>query len=126
MRGLTYTGGGKRRRQGHPPSYVEVKKMKSQALLHVILALRDGCPPPLLLLLLPFFFSSFCLGPSIKYVTLFSTNFDPIPPSVTLCHTSRNPFKVRHTFRNPPKNPNDCPGSIYTPDLCKQRSIKLQ
>src|SRR6218665_3187906 len=28
-------------------------------------------------------------GPSIKYVTLFWTNFDS-PPSVTLCHTSRD------------------------------------
>ena len=28
-------------------------------------------------------------GPSIKYVTLFWTDFDPSP--VTLCHTSRDP-----------------------------------
>ena len=28
------------------------------------------------------------LGSSIKYITLFWTNFDP-SPSVTLCHTSR-------------------------------------
>src|SRR6218665_576757 len=28
------------------------------------------------------------MGPSIKYVTLFLTNFYP-PPPVTLCHTSR-------------------------------------
>src|SRR6218665_3078304 len=32
------------------------------------------------------------LWPSIKYVTLFWTNFDS-PPSVTLWHTSRNPLK---------------------------------
>src|SRR6218665_1402402 len=32
---------------------------------------------------------------------LFLANFDP-PPSVTLCHTSRDPPKVRHTSRNPP------------------------
>src|SRR6218665_2287378 len=31
-------------------------------------------------------------GPSIKYVTLFWTNFDS-PPSVTLCHTSWNLLK---------------------------------
>ena len=31
-------------------------------------------------------------GPSLKYVTLFSTNFDHTP-SVTLCYTSRNPLK---------------------------------
>src|SRR6218665_1072699 len=40
-------------------------------------------------------------GPSIKYVTLFLANFDP-PPFVTLCHTSRDPPKVRHTSRTPP------------------------
>src|SRR6218665_4072200 len=40
-------------------------------------------------------------GPSIKYVTLFFANFDP-PPPVTLCHTSRDPPKVRHTSRTPP------------------------
>src|SRR6218665_217208 len=41
-------------------------------------------------------------GLSIKYVTLFLANFDP-PPSVTLCHTSRDPPpKVRHTNRTPP------------------------
>src|SRR6218665_4044208 len=39
-------------------------------------------------------------GPSIKYVTLFW----PIltPPPVTLCHTSRDPLKVRHTSRTTP------------------------
>src|SRR6218665_1895147 len=31
-------------------------------------------------------------GPSIKYVMLFWTNFDPLP-SVTLCHTSQDPLK---------------------------------
>ena len=39
-----------------------------------------------------------CMGPSMKYVTLFFTNFYP---PVTLCHTSRNPPKVRHTSRAP-------------------------
>src|SRR6218665_3539565 len=35
---------------------------------------------------------------SIKYVTLFWTNFDS-PPSVTLCHTSRTPqFLVVHAY----------------------------
>src|SRR6218665_1277433 len=38
-------------------------------------------------------------GPAIKYVTLFWTNFD-LPPSVTHCHTSREPPKVSHTSRN--------------------------
>src|SRR6218665_2186138 len=40
------------------------------------------------------------LGPSIKYVTLFLANFDPLP-----CHTlSHIPglTKVRHTSRTPP------------------------
>src|SRR6218665_1619087 len=32
-------------------------------------------------------------GASIKYVTLFWTNFYPTPPRVTLCHTSRDPPK---------------------------------
>src|SRR6218665_2914179 len=40
-------------------------------------------------------------GPSIKYVTLFLAIFDP-PPPVTLCHTSRDPPKVRDTSRTPP------------------------
>src|SRR6218665_176586 len=40
-------------------------------------------------------------GLSIKYVTLFLANFDP-PPPVTLCPTSRDPQKVRHTSRTPP------------------------
>src|SRR6218665_1555554 len=42
------------------------------------------------------------LRPSVKYVTLFLANFDP---SVTLCHTSRDPGpsppKVRHASRTP-------------------------
>src|SRR6218665_2546124 len=41
------------------------------------------------------------MGSSIKYVTLFLANFEP-PPPVTLCHTSRDPPKVRHTSRTPP------------------------
>src|SRR6218665_2060155 len=32
------------------------------------------------------------MGPSIKYVTLFWTNFD-LPLPVTHCHTSRDPLK---------------------------------
>ena len=83
-------------------------------------------------------YTSLCttVGPSIKYVTMFLTNFDPplrchikyvthlgppflaavhkvrhaiftnftpsVTPSVTLCHTSRNPPKVRHTSRTHP------------------------
>src|SRR6218665_2373943 len=40
-------------------------------------------------------------GPSIKYVTLFLVNFNP-PPSVTLCHTSRDPPKyVTHLGPTP-------------------------
>src|SRR6218665_42766 len=42
------------------------------------------------------------MGPSVKYVTLFWTNFSLLP-LVTHCHTSRNPSpKVCHTSRNPP------------------------
>src|SRR6218665_978553 len=40
-------------------------------------------------------------GPSIKYVTLFWTNFDS-PPSVTLCHTSRDLLKYV-THLGPPQ-----------------------
>src|SRR6218665_1040987 len=36
------------------------------------------------------------MGPSIKYVTLFRTNFDPLP-----CHTSWDLPKVRHISRTP-------------------------
>src|SRR6218665_3336631 len=39
------------------------------------------------------------MGPSIKYVTLFLANFDPLP-----CHTLSHipgPPKVRHTSRTP-------------------------
>src|SRR6218665_2972299 len=39
------------------------------------------------------------MGPSIKYITLFLAILDP---PVTLCHTSRDPPKVRHTSRIPP------------------------
>src|SRR6218665_275893 len=39
------------------------------------------------------------LGPSIKYVTLFLANSYPSP--VTLCHTSRDPPKIRHTSQTP-------------------------
>src|SRR6218665_838532 len=42
------------------------------------------------------------LGPSIKYVTLFLANFDPLFPLVTLYHTFRDPPKVRHTSRTTP------------------------
>src|SRR6218665_881136 len=38
----------------------------------------------------------FSIGPSKKYVTLFWTNFDPLP----LSHIS-GPPNVRHTSRNP-------------------------
>src|SRR6218665_1437877 len=41
------------------------------------------------------------MGPSIKYVTLFWPILTPLP-SVTLCHTSRDPPKVCHTSRTPP------------------------
>src|SRR6218665_820656 len=41
------------------------------------------------------------MGLSIKYVTLFLANFDPSLPSSTLCHTSRDSPKVRHTSLTP-------------------------
>src|SRR6218665_2086228 len=54
-------------------------------------------------------------GPSIKYVTLFLANFNP-PPSVTLCHTSRDPPKGKSHISDPPifyrpstKNPGQKP-----------------
>src|SRR6218665_1646241 len=59
-------------------------------------------------------FLTHCLPwwPSIKYVTLFLTNFDPLS-HVTLCHTSRDPLKyVTHlgppifsSTKKPDKNP---------------------
>src|SRR6218665_2749696 len=65
-------------------------------------------------------------GPSIKYVTLFLANVDP---PVTLCHTSRDPPKVRHTSRTPQifsrpstKNPDKSP--LYKFYLnCSQRFL---
>src|SRR6218665_3903152 len=43
------------------------------------------------------------MGPSTKYVTLFLTNFDPLTPSVTFCHTSRNPLPLKYvTLWNTP------------------------
>src|SRR6218665_4014909 len=42
------------------------------------------------------------MGPSIKYVTLFLANFDPLPPPChTLSHIPGAPPKVRHTSRAP-------------------------
>src|SRR6218665_2848928 len=77
----------------------------------------------------PHFVWDHCLkldvGTSIKYVMLFLTNFDPLPPPVTLCHTSGNPQSTSH-ISEPPQNPDNCPASIYTLGLYKQRSIKLQ
>jgi len=56
-------------------------------------------------------------GLSIKYVTLFFTNFDP-PPPVTLCHTSRDPLKSTSHISDPPilsrpstKNPDKSPST---------------
>src|SRR6218665_2618402 len=60
------------------------------------------------------------MGPSIKYVTLFLVNFNPLP-SVTLCHTSRDPQSTSHISDPPPifsrpsaKNPDKAP---YTNSL---------
>src|SRR6218665_2088638 len=41
------------------------------------------------------------MGPSIKYVTLFLANFDPLSPLSHLSHIL-GPPKVRHTSRTPP------------------------
>src|SRR6218665_3017028 len=41
----------------------------------------------------------FAKGPSIKYVTLFLANFDPLPLSHFVTHPG--PPKVRHTSRTP-------------------------
>ena len=46
------------------------------------------------------------LGPSIKCITLFWTNFDPLP-TVTLCHTSRDPLKYV-THLGPPIFSSSC------------------
>src|SRR6218665_913030 len=40
------------------------------------------------------------MGPSIKYVTLYLANFDPLPCH-TLSHIPGPPPKVRHTSRTP-------------------------
>src|SRR6218665_2410645 len=61
-------------------------------------------------------------GPSIEYVTLFLTNFDP-PPPVTLCHTSRTPLKYVTSETPPPK---DNQASICASELCKERSYKYR
>ena len=76
--------------------------------------------------------TEFASGPSIKYVMLFLANFDP-PPPVTLCHTSRDPAKARHTSRTPPifsrsstKNPDRSPlykisincSRVFCPGVC--------
>src|SRR6218665_1743625 len=51
------------------------------------------------------------MGPSIKYVTLFWTNFD-FPPSVILCHTSRDLLKYV-THLGPPIFSSTCIGPTY-------------
>src|SRR6218665_1603051 len=43
------------------------------------------------------------LGPSIKYVTLLLTNFDPLPPLSHFGTHLGTPHKVHHTSRNPRK-----------------------
>src|SRR6218665_2978134 len=39
---------------------------------------------------------------SIKYITPFLANFDPLPPPVTLCHTSRDLSRKYVTHLGPP------------------------
>ena len=42
-------------------------------------------------------------GPFKKYVTFFLTKFDPLPPSVTNCHTWLNPLsEICHRLQPPP------------------------
>src|SRR6218665_476668 len=41
------------------------------------------------------------LGTVHKIRHAILANFDPLPPSLTLCHTSRDPPKVRHTSLTP-------------------------
>jgi len=61
--------------------------------------------------------------PSVKYVTLFLTNFDL--HSVTLCHSSRNLLpNVRHPLEL--ENLDDFPASMCASELCKECSIKSQ
>src|SRR6218665_1327312 len=50
------------------------------------------------------------MGPSIKYVTLFLANFDPLTPD-TLCHT----------FRDPPKYVTH----LGPPPICSRPSTKI-
>jgi len=65
-----------------------------------------------------------CTGASHKAcLAIFDQFLSPSP--ATLCHTSGNPIhKVHYTFKL--EYPNDCPASICTPELCMERSIKLQ
>src|SRR6218665_2708106 len=67
------------------------------------------------------------MGPSIKYVTLFLANFDPL---VTLGHTSRDPPESmshisdppifsRPSTKNPDKNPCTNSLSIVRGDFCQ-------
>ena len=52
-----------------------------------------GCEFPSI----PSYFPRSCSGPSIKYVTLFLANFDPLPLSHFVTHTGTP--KIRHTSR---------------------------
>src|SRR6218665_3558170 len=61
-------------------------------------------------------------GPSIKYVTLFLTNFDPLPLSHFVTH--RGPPIKYVTSRNTP--PKDNQASICASELCKERSYKYR
>src|SRR6218665_1320467 len=44
-------------------------------------------------------------GPSIKYVTLFLANFDPLPPCHTLSHIPVPPIFSRPSTRKPGQKP---------------------
>src|SRR6218665_3455327 len=62
-------------------------------------------------------------GPSIKYVMLFFTNFDPPSPCHTLSHIADPPIKYVTSQNTPPK---DNPASICASELCKEYSYKYR
>src|SRR6218665_2216346 len=71
--------------------------------------------------------ASLRLGAVHKVRHAILSNFDPLPP-VTLCHTSRDPPKERHTSRTPPicsrpstKNPDKSPllfAGVFVRGVC--------
>src|SRR6218665_1262210 len=68
----------------------------------------------------------YLLGASIKYVTLFLTNFDP-PSPVTLCHTSQDPPESTSHISDPSSVTYFMDGHLeYNSPLLRARSYIIQ